>query len=66
MSSHLAKVHFSLSRYLWCLSDVCVCLCFVGQQLVYCHHSTLGIRPVCVCEVCVRCMCVRCVCEVCM
>ena len=33
-----SKVHFSLSRYLWCLSDVCecvVCLHFAAQQLVY-------------------------------
>ena len=63
MSSHLAKVHFSLSCYLWCLSDVCECV----SVLLYNSWSTaitllLGIRPVCVC---VRCVCVRCVCEVC-
>ena len=60
MSSHLAEVHFSLSCYLWCLSDVCVS--------PFCW-TTVGLLPslsswesdLCVYELCVRWVCEGCV-----
>ena len=44
MSSHLAKVHFSLRCYLWCLSDVCVCLAVVVVVKFYFNRIAVSTK----------------------